>query len=520
MKQMTSDLTTEQTIAIGTAIVGVVLVFFTTALIFLTYGERIRQRLYQLGLLAPIVRIPDTDFRNAPFPYHYVLPYSQTGSGVDRTTQVLHPTATTTSRRTHRRATTTIRTTESSDEYVSAQETSEPIRPEQRNATPGPSNVPRTPSPELPTTQNIPGNLWVTNPNPDPWAELPRNYEVAAPDLEFPIIVDWGNFEHYPEQLEADPADDLVPHYFARGLLELPTQRPRRGIPCHIRLGAGHAISTILFPRTEPREFGHFPDENTDSDTDSDISDIIYRYGQRIPVNRRHRAAENPFNPAGPDYEWPALADIDQEISGPERSAAWELRRQDVETRGAHPDFPCSNMDFYLAIYRGDELRGGGMANQIAAQIHANRDRRLHRATSSAPWQTSSRNVSSETSQTIFDHFNQDDETFGGLDYDMPPYPQPLPYEPPVSQEKSLHPGFYSKFSGSRLMGGAGSNEGGWDGAGTGQYAPGPSQPTIDERMQQLYDQMAQLRHENERLSDQLEDWKAGKGKAPDRGRQ
>ncbi|KAK0231653.1 hypothetical protein EDD85DRAFT_956420 [Armillaria nabsnona] len=59
---MTPDLTTEQTIAIGTAIVGIVLVFFTTALIFLTYGERIRQRLYQLGLLAPIVQIPNTNF--------------------------------------------------------------------------------------------------------------------------------------------------------------------------------------------------------------------------------------------------------------------------------------------------------------------------------------------------------------------------------------------------------------------------------------------------------------------------
>ncbi|KAK0235747.1 hypothetical protein EDD85DRAFT_953606 [Armillaria nabsnona] len=183
-----------QTIAIGTAIVSVVLVFFLTTLIFITYGERIRQRLYQLGLLAPI-RIPDANFRNTPFPYHYILPYSQTRSGVDWTTLNIQTTMTTTTCRTHRRSVATIRTTVSSDEYIMSQETPEP-RPEQRNATLGPSNVPRTLSPE-PAAPTTTGNIRVMN--PDPWAELPQNNEVAAPDPQFPAIVNWGDFKFQPE---------------------------------------------------------------------------------------------------------------------------------------------------------------------------------------------------------------------------------------------------------------------------------------------------------------------------------
>ncbi|KAK0229509.1 hypothetical protein EDD85DRAFT_793990 [Armillaria nabsnona] len=124
---MTPDLTDTQTIAIGTAIISVILVFFITTLIFLTYRERIRNQLYRLRLLAPI-RIPDANFRNAPFPYHYVLLYSQTGSGVDWTTPSLHPTTTTTMRRTHQRSMTTVRTTASSDEYITSREEPEPVQ--------------------------------------------------------------------------------------------------------------------------------------------------------------------------------------------------------------------------------------------------------------------------------------------------------------------------------------------------------------------------------------------------------
>ncbi|KAK0214691.1 hypothetical protein EDD85DRAFT_963008 [Armillaria nabsnona] len=206
------------------------------------------------------------------------------------------------------------------------------------NATPGLSNVLQTPSPE--PAAPIVRNLQVTNPDPtDPWAEPPRNPVVAAPDPEFPMEAQpWGDWVHHPKQPEDDTENDPnnpAPHYFARGLLD------------------------------------------TNSDTDSDDSDIIIQFRQRIRIDRRHRAATDPFNAYGPDYEWLELAPIDQEIFGPERSEAWEIRRRNVDLRGALPLFPRTPMDFYLATNRGDQLHGGGIDRQIEAQITESEQFRL-----------------------------------------------------------------------------------------------------------------------------------------------
>ncbi|KAK0221121.1 hypothetical protein EDD85DRAFT_960287 [Armillaria nabsnona] len=192
--------------------------------------------------------------------------------------------------------------------------------PEPRNATPGLSNVLRTPSPEpIPDALTTLGDLWVTN--PDPWAELPCNCEVVALDLNFPAEAQqWSDFVHHPEQLEANPSDDPVPHYFARGLLDLPTQHLQMGVPRRARLEIGNATSTTPFPRIEPQEYGRFPEEDSDSDTTSnpDEPDIVFRYGFRVHVDQRHQVAHDPFNPEGPDYEWPELSNVDREIFGPE----------------------------------------------------------------------------------------------------------------------------------------------------------------------------------------------------------
>lgn len=78
---MSPDLTPTQTIAIGTPIATATLVFFLTALLTLAYAQEVRNSLLRIGILCH-KQIPRTDFRNAPFPAHYVLPYQQPESTI------------------------------------------------------------------------------------------------------------------------------------------------------------------------------------------------------------------------------------------------------------------------------------------------------------------------------------------------------------------------------------------------------------------------------------------------------
>ncbi len=52
----------------------IVTVAITVALLSLTFVRELRTFLTRLGVLAPI-RYPVTDFRTAPFPVRYVLPF-------------------------------------------------------------------------------------------------------------------------------------------------------------------------------------------------------------------------------------------------------------------------------------------------------------------------------------------------------------------------------------------------------------------------------------------------------------
>ncbi|SJL14659.1 uncharacterized protein ARMOST_18124 [Armillaria ostoyae] len=110
---MTPD---EISILVAGLIGGSALLSLLVALLVLTYAEQLR-RIFRIRPLAPV---------SPALPGHYVLPYLQPGPLVEPVGQIHAPTP---QRRTTFAAT-------SSDEHLPP-----------RNATPGPSNVPRTPSP-------------------------------------------------------------------------------------------------------------------------------------------------------------------------------------------------------------------------------------------------------------------------------------------------------------------------------------------------------------------------------------
>ena len=89
----------------------------------------------------------------------------------------------------------------------------------------------------------------------------------------------------------------------------------------------------------------------------------------------------DPFNWEGPDYKWNELEEIDQDILGPERVEAWELRRADVEARTSwHHAGMRKNMEYYLATNRGALFAfGEPTSRELMARVHANRNRELFR---------------------------------------------------------------------------------------------------------------------------------------------
>ncbi|KAK0236508.1 hypothetical protein EDD85DRAFT_791803 [Armillaria nabsnona] len=183
---MTPDLTTTQTIAISATIASIVLVIFLTALLFLTFQEQIRRFLRAREILVPI-QYPNTDFRNTPFPYHYVLPFQQPErlrSSLEWPSMATGTTTTTITHHTHCQATTTYAHSSSSDEYFMSWGE---VEPEPRNATLGPSNVHRTPTPEPTPTTTLLQQLWIAN--PDPWTG--ESNAVSNNDPDYPTIINW-----------------------------------------------------------------------------------------------------------------------------------------------------------------------------------------------------------------------------------------------------------------------------------------------------------------------------------------
>ncbi|SJK99620.1 uncharacterized protein ARMOST_02928 [Armillaria ostoyae] len=148
----TSDLNTVQTIALSSAILAIVFTVFTTSYIILVHGDRIRNLLHRRGILVPLQPQP---IRAALFPAHYVLLYANikprlAGLGLASEHNLTEDTSPS-----HRRPT----TVSSSDESFLCRETPP------RNTTPGPSNVPRTPSPTpAASTNEADREVWPTTP--------------------------------------------------------------------------------------------------------------------------------------------------------------------------------------------------------------------------------------------------------------------------------------------------------------------------------------------------------------------
>ncbi|PBK95015.1 hypothetical protein ARMGADRAFT_1077777 [Armillaria gallica] len=241
----------------------------------------------------------------------------------------------------------------------------------------------------------------------DPWA----GWEDARPDQDpdYPAIGRWigeaiqplldvqwdqpvellfhdlhPDFELPDAPLELNP----IPSYEIRDPRKLPRAHPR---PRNLGLRNSIPFPTTTGPRSGPFtfSFGAGLPEDPDSDSDTNEPGTSQRR-QRIsdpspepdPFADPHpnRPDDDPFNPRGSDYEWPELQEVDRVILGPHRSAAWEIRRRDLEQRlkWPHSEEPRVRMDFYLAVESGNPLMGEQTTTHLAARLHANQTRQLY----------------------------------------------------------------------------------------------------------------------------------------------
>ncbi len=384
---MTPNMTNQQTIAIGTALADAVLVFFFTALILLTFQEEIRNQLQCWGLLIPA--------RNH---YHeqYVLPwYERTlpRAYPSTTTYPCSATNTTTMTATrcwnaHTRATATVSHSSNEEYFESRQTAHTPDVP--RNATLGPSNVQRTPSPNAiretrvvwteilngPADPDYPMGTW--GPDDTPANLRVWDQPVAPPDVPGFSATD---LRIKPKVITIHDTDsEPVPLYLG-GPPTLHYPCPWVLIPHPDRLGLGLHMA--------PRE--RFPNESDASDIDSPPEEYL-TYRQRLirnhefnPLEYDHRGRRqtpgDPFYPHWNDYDWPDLSIQDQEILGPEQTAAWDLRWQDLERwLPAAGQRVWEPIGYYLATERGNEITGTPAARQetIMARIFVNQNQELY----------------------------------------------------------------------------------------------------------------------------------------------
>ncbi|SJL17578.1 uncharacterized protein ARMOST_21130 [Armillaria ostoyae] len=329
---MTPDLTQKAFVGIVTTIVGLCLTSLFTALIVLTWREEILHYLYRHGLL---VR-PRRRQSPRPFPLHYVLPYASSNTTMDR--PVLEE---------QRLQTRAPHTSNNSDEL--------PPQPPQRNATPGPSNTRHTPSP---------------SPSSSP-------EEIDIGDLR-------ARYENFPPP-EYDPND--LP----------PPERPILPVRPRPLMEEPRAPAQRIFirPPTNPWPADESSDEEdgffgavarrrdaervititTDDENDLDALELPFPDDDgddsilHLPPPRR---PDDPLNADGLDYEWPSLEDVNREILGPERSLAWEIRRDDVEVRYTLAAHNRVSMDIHLAATYGDELPRLGREAVLAARVFEN----------------------------------------------------------------------------------------------------------------------------------------------------
>ncbi|SJL10866.1 uncharacterized protein ARMOST_14261 [Armillaria ostoyae] len=270
---MTPDLTQQQLVGIISTIVGTCLTALFTTLVVLTWREQILEYLYRHGLLLRPRRRRQPP---APFPLHYVLPYANSESTMDR--PILEE------QRLQNRA---PYSPNSSDEFPPRPQT----QPPQRNATLGPSNTRHTPSPP-----------------PSPSPEEANDRDLRARYDSFPPP------EYDPSDLPP-PERALLP-IRPRPLMAAPRAPPQR---IFIRAPAGQFPADESSDESDGGFFGavarrrdaeHLITITTNDENDINALELPLPDDDRddsilhLPPPRR---PNDPLNADGLDYEWPRL---------------------------------------------------------------------------------------------------------------------------------------------------------------------------------------------------------------------
>ncbi|SJL16265.1 uncharacterized protein ARMOST_19785 [Armillaria ostoyae] len=348
--------------------------------------------------------------------------------------------------------------------------------PPQCNATPGPSGTRQTPTPP-PSSPELEVND----------RDLRARYEQFPPPPMTPLTYHPQNGPYYP----SNPALSWASPLFPPG-------------------GYSYDLPAGMIPgqrTTAPMTISDDEDLNTlePSHSEPDLPESISSASRTPsppprPLAFTYHGKYDPLNIDGPDFEWNELSAVDILILRPHRTAAWELRRQDVEERYQLSREGRTPMGWYLAVERGDPIPALGRDVTIAARIFHNRNRDDYGPAPGSGWSSpylswpldNERRMLPDSNQ--FDTFNEDEETFGGYttevygDYQgstlAPSYPFPFPDAPPRTIQQH---GQYHGPKTSRLY--AGANEGA-EGSNTNPPTD-PPQPSNEERLLQARELLA-----------------------------
>ncbi|SJL14064.1 uncharacterized protein ARMOST_17517 [Armillaria ostoyae] len=491
---MTPD---ELTIVIVGVLGGTCLLSLLFSIVILANAERIR-RLLRIETPAPTL------------PAHYVVPYEQPRPLVEPMGTIHAPAP---QRRSTYRAT-------SSDEHLPP-----------CNATPGPSNVPRTPPPAY---------------NPEEEAQeygrfLRTVFRSPTPSL--PLIT-------IPDSPEA-PVRALLP--------EPDNETPRTPSPLRRQRLSG-ALYTGGIRVSTPAHLCPLPNSDDESNHSSDSSD----YRGNEPVAERED--DDPLNPHGPDYEHGSSDALTSSSEAGSRDRKTESGWGGTSPSPEDPQSPEEEETqryehaFTPTVSERNTPQRQGTGSTTHDQGHRRSNAPLPTYYSPLHWQKETALTS--TAPPDFDNFNQDQETFGwaddeediALDYqgyapaptddrdywgyttapDFYHQPFPLPdsptyageYRPPhPSRVQQYRPPQYRQY----LMGGQEPPE-----PIVTDSTAGPSQPSNEERLEAARRQSESNRREYDVLKAQMEaaqtkmmthdvTWDFtqppdSKGKEPDRG--
>ncbi|SJL15338.1 uncharacterized protein ARMOST_18831 [Armillaria ostoyae] len=352
---MTPD---ELTITIVSAIGGACLLSLLVALLVLANVERLRR----------LLRIQPLQDPQPTLPAHYVVPYVQPGPHVEPVGPINTPDL--------QRRTTYVHT--SSDEHLP------------RNATPGPSNVPRTPPPAYdPTEAEEYGRF------------LRTVFRSPTPDL--PLIM-------IPDSPEA-PVHALLPE-------------PNDKAPCPSTPICRQSIRTTLHTGGirvgTPAHLCPLPDSDDEASASDDSSD----YGGNEPVAERED--DDPLNPHGGDYE-PGRSD--ESTSRQEADMRDQKTEYGWEGTSPLPEDPQSldseeTRPSPRAFITIDTEQSTIPLQETTSWMPAPEPPRSNALSPiySSPWHWQRETGPISMVPPDFDHFNQDPETFGWADEEEEEY--------------------------------------------------------------------------------------------------